>query len=66
MTNKTYTAKVKKERCLQSKQEIKADNNFIAAIAICVLLSIVCFTKCSIQLKKQPYANTNIQPVLQK
>lgn len=66
MNDKIYEAR-KKQAKLQSTPEIeKADNNFIAAIALCVLLSIVCFTKCSIQLKKQSYANTNVQPVLQK
>lgn len=66
MNNKLYYARVKQEKCKITDAERKADNNFIAAIAICVLLSIVCFTKCSIQLKKQSYANTNIQPILQK
>lgn len=66
MNNKLYHTRIKQQKIQLTDAEKKTDNNFIAAIAICVLLSIVCFTKCSIQLKKQSYANTNIQPVLQK
>lgn len=69
MTNKTYTAKVKKERCLQSKQEIKEDNNLIGVVAFSILLSICFFSECSkIKIKKQTpiYESTNIQPILQK
>jgi len=66
MNNKLYYARVKQEKCKITDAEKKADNNFIAAIAICIILSIICFSKCSIELKKQNHANTNIQPVLQK
>lgn len=66
MNNKLYYARVKQEKIKLTDAEKKADSNFIAAIALCVLLSIICFSKCSLQLKKQSYANTNVQPILQK
>lgn len=66
MNNKIYYTRVKQEKFKITQAEKKADDNFIAAIAVCVILSIICFSKCSLELKKQSYANTNIQPVLQK
>jgi len=64
MNDKYYQSKVNQSKLKLTKAEIKADNNFIAAIVICVLLSILCFSECSIQLKKQSHANTNTRTVL--
>ena len=66
MNDKIYQKMVKQNKIKLTDAENKADDNFIAAIAICVLLSIIWFSKCSLELKKQSYANTNIQPTLQK
>lgn len=66
MNNKLYHARIKQSKIKLTDAEIKEENNFIRAIAICVIGSIICCSKCSLELKKQSYANTNVQPVLQK
>ena len=66
MNNKLYLARMKQEKIKLTLKEKQEDNNFIGAIALCILVSILFFRKCNLELKKQSYANTNIQPVLQK
>ena len=64
MNEKYYQSKLTQSKLKPTKAELQADNNFIAAIVLCVLLSIVCFSKCSIELKKQNHENTNSQRIL--
>lgn len=68
MNNKLYYARVRQEKVKLTDAEKKADKNFMIVMVLSVLF-IICYksTSCKLNNQNKPtYANTNVQPVLQK